>query len=103
MAFVQDADDLPPQARTLALQASTTARDGQILTRPPGGNDSSFGNKSNCSKVIAGYFRYVVELVGVRKVPCADSGGCVVNLDGRDGLSPCTFKSKRETTDAVEK
>jgi hypothetical protein len=72
------------------------------LARPPGGKDSSFGNKSNCSKVIAGYFRYVVELVGVGEVPCADGGGSSVDFDGCNGFRPGPLKGEGEAADAVE-
>jgi hypothetical protein len=102
MAFVQDADDFPPQSRTLAFQASTTARDGQILARPPSGNDSPFGNKSNCSEIIATHLGYVIKLGCVREVPCAYSGCRFVDLYGGDSGNPGTFKGQRETPDPVE-
>jgi hypothetical protein len=102
MAFIQQAHNFPPQAASCATQPCTTTRHGQILTRPPGGNDSSFWNKSNCSKVIAGHFRYVIKLVGVGEVPCADSGCGLINFDGGDGGSPGTLKGEAKPTYSIK-
>jgi hypothetical protein len=102
MEFVQQAHDFPPQAASCATQPCTTTRQGEILTRPPGGNDSSFCNKSNCSKVIAGHFRYVIELVGVGEMPCADSGCGGVDLHGGNSGCTGTFKGQRKPADTVK-
>jgi hypothetical protein len=102
MTFIQQAHNFPPQAASCATQPCTTARHGQILTRPPGGNDSSFWNKSNCSKIIATHLGYVIKLAGVGEVPCADGRCGVINFDGGDGGRPGTLKRQREATDAVK-
>jgi hypothetical protein len=102
MAFIQQAHDFPPQAASCATQPCTTARHGEILTRPPGGNDSSFWNKSNCSEVIAGHFRHVIKLVGFREMPLTDGGCGFVDFNGGNGGGPSPFKCQREAADAVE-
>ena len=79
---------MPPEPGSFASQARTTARHGEVLAGPAGGEDSSAWNKPNCSEVIAGHFRHVIELVGVGEVPTADSCCGLVDFDSGDRSDP---------------
>jgi hypothetical protein len=61
MKLVKKSDNVPEETGSLACQSISSTSDRDVLAGEASGDNSSFGNKSNCSQIVTGYRLHIIE------------------------------------------
>jgi len=102
MKLFKKSYDFPEEAGSLPCESCLLSGDREILTRESTGEDSSLGNKSNCSQVISTYLLNVSEQCHIRPMAGQYLATLLIDLHCGNGFRACALECDREATDPGE-